>query len=94
MSQQMLQLQKQTDSGKTPPLHLERREIDYGKELEPVKLKTGENAELQVRGVAVSVIASTSKLITHTYSQIFSYTHETHPQTFSTPMKYTLNTHP
>ncbi|KAG0722242.1 Obscurin [Chionoecetes opilio] len=47
--QHMLQLQKQTESGKTLPQCPERRDIDYSKELEPVKLKTGENAELQVR---------------------------------------------
>ncbi|XP_063855219.1 obscurin-like [Scylla paramamosain] len=49
VSQQMLQLQKQTESGRTPPTFPDRREIDYSKELDPVKLKTGENAELQIR---------------------------------------------
>lgn len=50
LSRGMQYLQRQTESGKqAPQLWQERREIDYSKEHEPVKLKEGENAELQVR---------------------------------------------
>lgn len=44
----MQYLQQMTESGKTPP-EFEPRPLDYTRELDPVKLKTGENAELQVR---------------------------------------------
>ncbi|KAK3866226.1 hypothetical protein Pcinc_028227 [Petrolisthes cinctipes] len=46
----MQYLQQQTESGKKAPQQWqEKRDLDYSKEHEPVKLKTGENAELQVR---------------------------------------------
>ncbi|XP_066949349.1 LOW QUALITY PROTEIN: muscle M-line assembly protein unc-89-like [Macrobrachium rosenbergii] len=48
MSKSMHYLQQLTESGKTPA-ELEKRPLDYTKEVEPVKLKIGENAELQVR---------------------------------------------
>ncbi|XP_071523603.1 protein Obscurin-like isoform X2 [Panulirus ornatus] len=49
ISKGMQFLQQQTDSGKIIHPWPEKRELDYSKEREPMKLKKGENAELQVR---------------------------------------------
>nr|XP_045591562.1 obscurin-like [Procambarus clarkii] len=49
ISRGMQFLQQLTEKGKIVPPWPEKRDLDYSKEQEPVKLKTGENAQLQVR---------------------------------------------
>ncbi|XP_050698180.1 obscurin-like isoform X5 [Eriocheir sinensis] len=45
----LMHLQREREGGRTIPQWADKKDLDYSKELEPVKLKTGENAELQVR---------------------------------------------
>ncbi|XP_047481491.1 obscurin-like [Penaeus chinensis] len=48
-TREMQILQQATESGKIVLPFLEKKELDYRKETDPVKLKSGENAQLQVR---------------------------------------------
>lgn len=49
MTREMQMLQHATESGKVISPFLEKKDIDYRKETDPVRLKSGENAQLQVR---------------------------------------------